>query len=608
MAEPPPPAPLDVRGQAPITDDQWAALQRDGLTLDDCDLVDDVFGLTDAARRELLATTPGAYQKRLLAAVTDPEASSDDVLGEIMVDMYGDNVRVGKGKQPRVYLVGAAGTWEEEQSGGAVLVRLLQPLVRVCSDALQYYTVKNDPDAKTTKAVTRYFGDVLKDLTCDAGRVGMVQKLKFRAVDVAFEEKLAKPKPQLLPLKDGYLFDWSRKADVAATYVAVPYVVHGAPVGQDGRVIVSKAEYLRQFLRRTSPLDYVTLHLDFTSEQVLGVADPAVVAAEDDIRSKLSTSLPTAGTRHWVMQHKAAALVGLGLELDVFVCNIGDGEDGKTCLSELFRHALGCFGHRYEPGLLAPESFNNSNSPSAQLARFEHALFAFTSEMSYGTADPSKIKRITEGWSCRLLFSNDVQTILSTWLAQLDCNVLPEMFDPTKGTTRRVVVVPWRGLPVGTEPDLGYRRKCAMDMDYALAFLRILVHDGHTHDVLVNGLDTSLQNLPVEIRDASSDYHSSINPTIAFVQESVEQVQYKAHQFQRDPASVAIRHQDLWPRYEAWWSSSNGGEGVPAGHAKATVVPSIKRALMALGEFKKNLNGSRQSGWNGMGYRGVKWC
>jgi len=104
----------------------------------------------------LLATTPGAYQERLLAAVTDPEASFDVQgdpearAGEIMVDMYGDNARVGKGKTPRVYLVSVAGEWEEEQSekqsGGAVLVKLLQPLVRVCSDVLQYYTANNDPD------------------------------------------------------------------------------------------------------------------------------------------------------------------------------------------------------------------------------------------------------------------------------------------------------------------------------------------------------------------------------------------------------------------------------------------------------------------------------
>ena len=42
VVEPPPPPPLDVRAQAPISDDQWAALQRDGRTTYDCDLVVDV--------------------------------------------------------------------------------------------------------------------------------------------------------------------------------------------------------------------------------------------------------------------------------------------------------------------------------------------------------------------------------------------------------------------------------------------------------------------------------------------------------------------------------------------------------------------------------------
>ena len=35
--------------------------------------------------------------------------------------------------------------------------------------------------------MTRFFGGVVEDLTCDKGRVGVIQKLKFRAVDVAFD-------------------------------------------------------------------------------------------------------------------------------------------------------------------------------------------------------------------------------------------------------------------------------------------------------------------------------------------------------------------------------------------------------------------------------------
>jgi hypothetical protein len=79
--------------------------------------------------------------------VTDPEASFDVQgdkgahVGRDVVDMYDDNARVCKGRTPRVYLVSVAGAWEEEQSetqsGGAVLVMLLQPLVRVCSDVPQ---------------------------------------------------------------------------------------------------------------------------------------------------------------------------------------------------------------------------------------------------------------------------------------------------------------------------------------------------------------------------------------------------------------------------------------------------------------------------------------
>ena len=248
LPAPPAPAQPDVAAAVPAHVD-WEAVDRTGgLSIKQSKLVIEVYDETPDQRRKTLCETEGSYQHAILDFV-DNHHSTDDIFGTILKDFYGDFVRLSKEK---TFLYGPAGTWEEEYSGHVLAQLFPGPLLDIVDDVCQHLIyIGRDPAEVPLKGLR----ELRKSMTSDRGRQRLIALLTTRVYDAKFPEKLAKPKSHLLPLKDGYLFDWSRKDTIAAKFTTAP--------GDGDRTVVNKAEYVRKFLRETKPEDHVSHHLRY---------------------------------------------------------------------------------------------------------------------------------------------------------------------------------------------------------------------------------------------------------------------------------------------------------------------------------------------------------
>jgi putative DNA primase/helicase len=235
-------------------------------------------------------------------------------------------------------------------------------------------------------------------------------------------------------------------------------------------------------------------------------------------RAFMERFLPIPGVRRFWQVYAGLGLLGETVQKLVF--NYGNGANGKSVAMQTIYNVLGDLAVNLEPESIIGVDVKAGGAASPDLIRLFGKRFLRISELPKGVPlKEALVKKITGGGeelSVRGLFQGMIDFI-PTFVAMMSGNDYPRIDGTDHGIWRRLAVVHWP-IKIPDEEQMPFDQVIDGFRPEYSGILNWLVEGAKIY--LAEGLI-----VPPEVRAATEEYRSEMDPTVDFISDCVERVE-----------------------------------------------------------------------------------